>query len=78
MANADDAYLPGAARRAVESLSANSEAAGVNREGYWIRVSGETLGDPQLHLGMSRRSGGTLPPEARYATLCGERPRRVE
>jgi glycosyltransferase involved in cell wall biosynthesis len=42
--NADDAYLPGAASRAVEALGANPDAAAVYGEGYWVGAGGETLG----------------------------------
>jgi glycosyltransferase involved in cell wall biosynthesis len=41
--NADDAYLPGAVRRAVEALAVNPEAGAVHGEGYWTNTGGNVL-----------------------------------
>jgi glycosyltransferase involved in cell wall biosynthesis len=54
--NADDTYLPGAVRKAVEVLAANPDAGVTYGEGYWTGASGEVLGkyptaaDPEAML----------------------------
>ncbi len=42
--NADDAYLPGAIRAAVERLTAEPEAGAVYGEAHWVDWRGEVLG----------------------------------
>lgn len=42
--NADDTYLPGAVRKAVEAMAENPDAGAVYGEGYWVDVAGKVLG----------------------------------